>query len=89
MIKPYVDIDEVETELVRTFSQEIDPIELKWHRDDETRHLIAENDTDWMIQMDNALPTSLNNIVTIPRHEWHRLIKGTGDLTLKIKKENV
>lgn len=89
MIKPYVDINAVDTELVRTFSQDIDPIELKWHRDDETRHLISENDTDWMIQMDNALPTSLNNTVTIPKHDWHRLIKGTGDLTLKIKKEKV
>ena len=83
---------EVELEpdtVLRTFGEDIDPIELKWHRDDETREIISENETDWMIQLDNALPVSLNNNILIPRHEWHRLIKGSGTLTLKIKKEPV
>jgi hypothetical protein len=87
MTKPYLDIDQMEDTTVRKFSDDIDPIELKWHRDDETRHIVSESATDWMIQLDNALPVSLNNTITIPRHDWHRLIKGTGDLTLKIKKE--
>ena len=85
-MKPYLDISESESQVIRKFDQSIDPIELKWHRDDETREIISENSTDWMIQLDNALPVSLNNTITIPRHEWHRLIKGTGDLVLKIKK---
>jgi hypothetical protein len=89
MEKPYVNIKEENGFLIREFSQNIDPIELKWHRDDETREIISENDTDWMIQLDNALPVSLNNNILIPRHEWHRLIKGSCTLTLKIKKEPV
>jgi hypothetical protein len=89
MEKPYTNLDEENGVLIREFSQTLDPIELKWHRDDETREIISENRTDWMIQLDNALPVSLNNNVRIPRHEWHRLIKGTGTLTLKIKKEPV
>lgn len=89
MEKPYVDILNEGDFVIREFSQNIDPIELKWHRDDETREIVAVNETDWKIQLDNALPTALNNTIRIPRHEWHRLIKGTGTLTLKIKKESV
>ena len=86
MDAPYTDITEADDLVVRQFSQNLDPIELKWHRDNETREIISEKSTDWMIQLDNALPTSLNNTVTICKHEWHRLIKGSGELTLKIKK---
>ena len=32
------------------------------------------------------MPTSLNNRIFIARHEWHRVIKGTGKLLLKIYK---
>lgn len=85
-MKPYVDLEIADDYVVREFDQNIDPIELKWHRDDETREIISEKSTDWLIQLDNALPVSLNNTVTIPKHEWHRLIKGSGDLILKIKK---
>ena len=86
MSTPYVDIEAKGHVTTRKFTDNIDPIELKWHRDDETREIVSESSTDWMIQLDNALPTSLNNTVTIPRHAWHRLIKGSGDLILKIKK---
>jgi len=89
MNRPYSDLGETDGIVVREFSENIDPIELKWHRDDESREIVSINETDWMIQLDNALPTTLNNTVRIPRHEWHRLIKGTGKLTLKIKKEPV
>ena len=89
MAQPYTNLKEENGLLIREFSQNIDPIELKWHRDDETREIISENETDWMIQLDNALPVSLNNNIRIPKHEWHRLIKGTDKLTLKIKKEAV
>lgn len=90
MNSPYINISEEAGVLVRQFSQEVDSTELKWHRDDETREIISENETDWMIQVDNALPVSLNNTtIRIPKHEWHRLIKGSGTLTLKIKKEPV
>jgi hypothetical protein len=43
-------------------------------------------ETDWKIQLDNSLPTSLNESIFIKRHEWHRVIKGTGTLKLKIYK---
>ena len=43
-------------------------------------------ETDWKLQLDNQLPTSLNLPIFIPRHKWHRVIKGTGTLKLKIHK---
>jgi len=72
--------------IVRTFSESIDPTELKWHRDDEDRAVVAVGLTDWKIQLENRLPSSLETPAFIARGEWHRLIKGTGSLTLKIVK---
>ena len=37
MSKPYKDIDVVDDVVVRTFDENIDPVELMWHRDEEDR----------------------------------------------------
>jgi hypothetical protein len=71
---------------VRQFDDSINPIELKWHRDDEYRTVVALEKTDWLIQLENRLPQSLNSPVFISMGEWHRLIKGTGELKVKIVK---
>jgi len=73
---------------VRTFSSKIDENELKWHFDEQDRIVVSEDDTDWLIQMDNQLPTKIvkNKPLFIPEGEYHRIIKGTGDLTVKVKK---
>jgi hypothetical protein len=55
-----------------------------WHRDDQDRTIEILGETDWAIQLENSLPTSLNDRIFIKRHEWHRVIKGTGNLLLKI-----
>jgi hypothetical protein len=60
-----------------------------WHRDREDRTVKSINNTDWKIQLDGELPTSLNETVNIKREVWHRLIKGTGQLQLKIIKSNI
>ena len=83
---PYVDIEVTDKYIIREFSENIDPIELLWHRDNEHRTLEILGETDWKIQLDDKLPTSLNELIYIPRHEWHRVIKGTGTLKLKIYK---
>ena len=84
--KPYIDLEVTEEYTLRQFSESIDPIELLWHRDDEDRVVEIVGDTDWMLQLDNSLPTSLQERIFIPKHEWHRVIKGTGMLKLKIFK---
>ena len=85
-MKPYIDIEVTDKYIIREFSENIDPIELMWHRDNESRIVEILNNTDWKIQLDNQLPTSLNKQISIPKHAWHRVIKGTGTLKLKIYK---
>jgi hypothetical protein len=84
---PYTDIEVTDKYIIREFNENIDPIELKWHRDLESRTVEILEDTDWKLQLDNSLPTSLKEHIFIPRHEWHRVIKGTGTLKLKIYKQ--
>jgi hypothetical protein len=86
-MKPYTDIEITDLYIIREFNENIDPIELMWHRDDEHRTVEIIGKTDWKLQLDNALPTSLNESIFIPRHMWHRVIKGTGTLKLKIYKK--
>ena len=82
--KPYTDLEITNKYIIREFGDDIDPIELMWHRDDQDRTIEIIGETDWAIQLENSLPTSLNERIFIKRHEWHRVIKGTGDLILKI-----
>lgn len=84
---PYTDIEVTDKYIIREFSENIDPIELLWHRDDEDRTVEILGETDWKLQLDNELPTSLNESIRIPRHHWHRVIKGNGNLKLKIYKK--
>jgi hypothetical protein len=72
--------------VIRNFIESIDPIELKWHRDDEDRTIVSINETNWLIQLENKLPQSLNSPVFIACGEWHRVIKGTSELNVKIIK---
>lgn len=86
--KPYSDIAICDNYVIRVFDEGIDPIELKWHRDNEDRVVEVLNDTDWFFQYDDELPIPLKENVSlkIARHNWHRVIKGTGNLRLKITK---
>jgi hypothetical protein len=83
---PYTDIEVTDKYIIREFNENIDPIELMWHRDNENRTIEIVGKTDWKVQLDNQLPTSLKERIFIERHQWHRVIKGTGTLKLKIYK---
>ncbi len=85
-MKPYKDIEVTDKYIIREFSENIDPIELMWHRDNENRTVEILGETNWKLQLDNQLPTSMNEPIYIPRHLYHRVIKGTGNLLLKIHK---
>jgi hypothetical protein len=69
----------------RTFTEDIEEEELVWHRDEEDREVVALHPTDWKIQLDNELPRTITTVF-IPKGVYHRAIKGTGDLKVKIKK---
>ena len=73
--------------IVREFSHDTPSFEFVWHRDKEDRYIEPIHDTDWEFQLDNDIPRTLQkNKLFIPKETYHRLIKGTGDLTLKIFK---
>jgi hypothetical protein len=71
----------------RLFKEDTDNHELKWHFDERDRKVKVVKSNGWEIQMDNQLPIKLNegDIITIPKGMYHRVIKGTGDLIVKIK----
>lgn len=73
---------------IRTFSSDLNENELKWHFDEEDRIVICENETDWLFQYDNELPIKINKNepIFIQKNIYHRIIKGTNNLKLKIKK---
>ena len=71
--------------IIREFSQNTPSFEFVWHRDKEDRIVEAMHDTDWLFQLDNEPPQRLTkNKLFIPKETYHRLIKGTGDLVVKI-----
>jgi hypothetical protein len=85
-MRPYINIETTDNYIIREFSQDIDELDLIWHMDDEDRTIIAIEETDWMFQFDDELPMPLNSPISIPRHKVHRVIKGSGNLKLKITK---
>ena len=86
MVNPYLD-KYVDNKIVRYFSEDVDDKELIWHRDKKTRDVEVISGNGWQLQMDNELPEDLKKgkIYRIPKMEYHRVIKGTSQLVLKIK----
>lgn len=85
-MKPYQEQVLEENTFIREFSQDIDELDLIWHMDDEDRTIVAIEETDWLFQFDDELPLSLNSPIFIPRHKIHRVIKGNGNLKIRIVK---
>lgn len=71
---------------IREFNQNTDSGEFMWHRDYEDRIIESIDNTDWMIQIDNQLPMVISKKIFIPKGVFHRLIKGSGDLKIKLQK---
>lgn len=71
--------------LVRTFSQNIDEDELVWHRDERDREVTVLKETDWQFQFDNEIPQILKDVIFIPKNTYHRVVKGTGELSIQIQ----
>lgn len=80
--RPYSEIKK-DGYIIREFSHLSSPFEFVWHRDKEDRIVEALHDTDWKFQLDNEVPQEINRIF-IPKETYHRLIKGTGNLKVKI-----
>jgi hypothetical protein len=85
-MKPYAEQIIGRSVYVRTFSAAVDEMELKWHWDEEDRIVEPVGKTDWLFQFDNELPIKIYTQIHIPAGVIHRVIKGTGDLVVKITK---
>jgi hypothetical protein len=83
---PFKEKKLLKNEYVRTFSENTDSHELKWHQDREDRTVIPVSETDWLFQRDNHLPETIVGPINIKANEWHRIIKGKGDLVVKVTK---
>ena len=86
MILPFQETKLSDNTFIRVFSQNTDSGEFTWHRDRENRIIESIEDTDWMIQIDNELPKVIEGEVFIPMGVYHRLIKGSDNLKIKLKK---
>jgi len=73
---------------LREFKENVDDSELIWHLDREDRVVIPLKSSGWKLQMDNELPKPLveGREYFIPKMTYHRVIKGTGDLEIKLIK---
>jgi quercetin dioxygenase-like cupin family protein len=71
---------------VRTFSKNINKLELVWHQDKEDRNIEVLEGEGWSMQRDNQLPFDINkgDRIFIAVNEIHRVLKGTTDLKIKI-----
>lgn len=86
MERPFISDKITEFVEIRTFLSSIPEEDLKWHWDEEDREIEAVENTDWMFQFDNQLPVEINKKIFIPQGIIHRVIKGSGELKLKITK---
>jgi DNA-directed RNA polymerase subunit RPC12/RpoP len=84
---PFIEKHVSENTYIREFKQETDSGEFMWHRDREDRTIESIEETDWMIQIDNQLPKVIEGKIKIPMGVYHRLIKGNGNLIIKLIKK--
>lgn len=78
---PYIDNSNI-----RTFSKDVNAMDLIWHMDDEDRNIEVLEGKGWKFQRDDELPLVLKegDRIFIPRHQVHRVIKGETDLKIQI-----
>jgi len=81
--KPYQELRTFDT-ILRKFKEDTNEDELVWHRDRRDRKVEVLNNTDWMVQLEDDIPQLLKQSIFIPKNTYHRLIKGTGELDLRI-----
>jgi hypothetical protein len=86
VVDPYIETKLNDNQFLRTFSTQMDDTELKWHQDWEDREVEFVNRNDWMVQIDNELPRKCEGSLFIKANVWHRLIKGSSELVVKITK---
>lgn len=86
-MNPYQEIQQGEI-TVRTFKKDVQSDELVWHRDREDREVRVVKGSGWHFQKEDRLPILLRagDVIQIKKEEWHRILKGSTDLIVEIRK---
>ena len=86
-MNPYQEIQQGEI-TIRTFKKDVQNDELVWHRDKEDREVRVIKGNGWQFQREDHLPILLRigDVIQIKKEEWHRIIKGSTDLIVEIRK---
>lgn len=83
---PFTEKSVGNNQYIREFSSDVDTHELEWHIDREDRTVEVIENNNWHFQLDNNLPQLLKETIFIPKETYHRVIKGTGNLKVRITK---
>ena len=73
---------------IRTFSADVDEMDLIWHADKENRIITVLEGNGWKFQFDEELPIKMRKgkTISILKGRLHRVIKGNGILKIKLQK---
>ena len=73
---------------IRTFSKDVDEMDLIWHADKENRIITVLEGNGWKFQFDEELPIKMTKgkSISILKGRLHRVIKGKGLLKIKLQK---
>ena len=87
--KPYAEWILDHKTSIRVFSSDSPAHLFKWHYDHEDRLIEVINSAGWKFQFDNDLPFLLDKdkYLSIKKGNFHRLIKGDGQLIIKVHKK--
>jgi len=84
--RPYGQVNIGDDEILREFSGDVDPGDLIWHQDKRDRRVTVIEGKGWKLQLETGLPFIMvpGESYLIPHESWHRLLKGHGQLRVKI-----
>lgn len=73
---------------IRTFSTDVDEMDLIWHTDKENRFIKVLEGNGWKFQYDEELPFEMTDGLGFPimKGQIHRVIKGLGPLKIELHK---
>ena len=73
---------------IRTFSTNVDEMDLIWHTDKENRFIKVLEGNGWQFQYDEELPFEMTDGLGFPvmKGQIHRVIKGLGPLKIELHK---
>jgi quercetin dioxygenase-like cupin family protein len=72
--------------ITRVFNEDVESDELVWHRDRNDRIVEILESDGWYFQFEDQLPIEMKkgDVLNIPKESYHRIIKGSNDLIVKI-----